>query len=381
MKKFNFKVLLALATVLLISMLVAGCGGNSAKEQPASQSEGEKLKVGFVYIGPVDDGGWTTAHEQARQYLEKELPYVDASDYVENVPENPNDAERVITQLVEQGNKIIFTTSFGYMDPTIKVAQKYPDVKFLHCSGVKTAENVGTYFGRMYQARYLSGLVAGKATKTNIIGYVAAYPIPEVIRGINAFTLGVRKVNPEAKVKVVWINTWVDAAQAKDAAVALLDAGADVIAQHHDAPGPQQAAEAAGKFGVGYNSDMSKIAPKAVLTSPVWNWGPYYVETVKAIKEGTWDSTPKFGSFTYWGGLKEGIVGLAPFGPMVSKETKQLVEQEKQRIISGEWDVFTGPIKDQKGEIKVPDGQKLSDQELIEMMWFVEGVEGTIPQN
>ncbi|SFR10099.1 BMP family ABC transporter substrate-binding protein [Desulfoscipio geothermicus] len=380
MKKINFKAVLALTTVLLVALLATGCGGQESKqsEQSKDQQGEEKLKVGFVYIGPVDDAGWTAAHEQGRQYLEEQLPYVDASDYVENVPENPSDAERVITQLVEQGNKIIFTTSFGYMDPTINVAKKYPDVTFLHCSGYRTAENVGAYFGRMYQARYLSGLVAGKATKSNIIGYVAAFPIPEVIRGINGFTLGVRKVNPDAKVKVVWTNTWIDAAAAKDAAVALLDAGADVIAQHQDSPGPQQAAEAVGKLGIGYNSDMSKMAPKAVMTSPVWNWGPYYVDTVKAIKEGTFDSTPKYGSLTYWGGLAEGVVGLAPFGPMVSEDTKQLVEQEKQRIIGGEWDVFTGPIKDQKGEIKIPDGQKMSDQELLEMNWFVEGVEGTI---
>jgi len=362
--------------VLLISLAAAGCGGGGIDE---NKNEVEKLKVGFVYIGSVKDGGWSQAHDEGRQYLEKELPYVDASDYVENVPESPGDAERVITQLAEQGNKIIFTTSFGYMDPTINVAKNYPDVTFLHCSGYKTAENVGAYFGRMYQARYLSGLVAGKATVSNIIGYVAAMPIPEVIRGINAFTLGVKKVNPEAKVKVVWTNTWIDPSAAKRAAEALLDAGADVITQHQDSPAPQQAAQAAGKLGIGYNSDMSKAAPKAVMTSPIWNWGPYYVETVKAIKEGTWDSTPKCASLTYWGGLEDGVVGLAPFGPMVPDEVKQLVEQEKQRIISGAWDVFTGPIKDQKGEVRIADGKRMTDEEMLNMNWFVEGVEGTIP--
>ncbi len=373
----KLKALLAMAAVLLAAFLATGCGGEKAKETANNQTNGEKLKVGFVYIGPVNDAGWTQAHDEARQYLMAQLPYVDASDYVENVPENPTDAERVITQLVEQGNKIIFTTSFGYMDPTIKVAKKYPDVTFLHCSGYQTAPNVGAYFGRMYQVRYLSGLVAGKATKSNLIGYVAAMPIPEVIRGINAFTLGVQKVNPEAKVKVVWTNTWVDPAIEKDAAKALLDEGADVIAQHQDSASPQQAAEEAGKLGIGYNSDMGKIAPKATMTSPVWNWGPYYVDTVKAIKEGTWKSTPTAGSLTYWGGIKEGIVGLAPYRPMVPEDVKQLVEKEQQRIVSGEWDVFNGPIKDQSGAIKVTAGQSLSDDEKLNMNWFVQGVIGS----
>jgi len=273
---------------------------------------------------------------------------------------------------------VIFTTSFGYMDPTINVAQKYPDVTFVHCSGYKTADNVGAYFGRMYQARYLSGLVAGQATESNIIGYVGAHPIPEVIRGINAFTVGVRAANPDAKVKVVWTNSWFDPTVEKQSAEVLLDAGADVIAQHMDSPAPQQAAEERGKLGVGYNSDMREQAPGAVMTSPMWEWGPYYVETVQAIKDGTFDPTPTAGSLTYWGGLKEGLVKLSDYGPMVPEETKQLVEQEKERITSGEWDVFYGPLKDQNGEVKVAEGQKMSDDEMLAMDWFVEGVDGKI---
>jgi len=273
---------------------------------------------------------------------------------------------------------VIFTTSFGYMDPTINVAQKYPDVTFVHCSGYKTADNVGAYFGRMYQARYLSGLVAGQATESNIIGYVGAHPIPEVIRGINAFTVGVRAANPDAKVKVVWTNSWFDPTVEKQSAEVLLDAGADVIAQHMDSPAPQQAAEERGKLGVGYNSDMREQAPGAVMTSPMWEWGPYYVETVQAIKDGTFDPTPTAGSLTYWGGLKEGLVKLSDYGPMVPEETKQLVEQEKERITSGEWDGFYGPLKDQNGEGKVAEGQKMSDDEMLAMDWFVEGVDGKI---
>jgi len=369
LRRYGLYMALALVLVMIVSLFTGGCGQGKNGETPKGE---EKLKVAFVYIGSPGDAGWTYAHDQGRKYLEQELPYVE-TEVVESVPDA--DAERVIEQLAAKGNKIIFTTSFGYMDPTIKVAKKYPNVVFLHCSGYKTAENVGTYFGRMYQARYLTGLVAGKATKTNIIGYVAAHPIPEVIRGINAFALGVRKVNPQAKVKVVWTNTWFDPAREKEAAYALLDAGADVIAQHQDTPGPQQAAEERGKLSIGYNSDMSALAPKAVMTSAIWNWGPYYVRTVEAVKNGTWKPDQ------YWGPMSDGIVDLAPFGPMVPEEIKQLVAAEKEKILKGEWDVFTGPIKDQNGNLRVPEGQRLSDKEMLEMSWFVEGVEGTIPKS
>lgn len=364
----NFKFLLILVLTIAATLLLAGCGGN---ENTAQDQNDDKIKVAFMYVGPVGDAGWTYAHDQGRKYLQEKLDYVAAEDIVENVSEGA-EAETVLTQLAEKGNDVIFSTSFGFMDPTINVAKKYPDKIFLHCSGYKTAENVGTYFGRMYQARFLTGLVAGRATKSNIIGYVAAYPIPEVIRGINAFTLGVRKVNPDAIVKVVWTNTWYDPAKEKDAAKALLDAGADVIAQHQDTPGPQEAAEEAGAYGIGYNTDMSKFAPKAVLTSAVWNWGPYYVKTLEAIKNGTWKSNQ------YWGSLAEGIVDIAPFGPMVDDETKELVKKWRAKIENGEWDVFYGPIKDQNGNIRVEEGQKMTDEEILNMDWFVEGVRGSL---
>jgi len=379
LKKVGKKTLWALVATLMAALMLAGCGGSGGEEdKQAGPGEEEKFKVAFVYITSAGDAGWTYAHDLGRLYLQDQLDWVDASEIVENVPENPADAEQVITQLAEQGNKVIFTTSFGYMDPTINVAQKYPDVTFVHCSGYKTADNVGAYFGRMYQARYLSGLVAGQATESNIIGYVGAHPIPEVIRGINAFTVGVRAANPDAVVKVVWTNSWFDPTVEKQSAEVLLDAGADVIAQHMDSPAPQQAAEERGKLGIGYNSDMRAQAPGAVMTSPMWEWGPYYVETVQAIKDGTFDPTPTAGSLTYWGGLKEGLVKISDYGPMVPEETKQLVEQEKARIISGEWDVFYGPLKDQNGEVKVAEGQKMTDDEMLAMDWFVEGVEGKI---
>ncbi|MHB8172220.1 MAG: BMP family ABC transporter substrate-binding protein, partial [Thermincolia bacterium] len=268
------------AMLIVLSMIIAGCGGgqaptgNDKKDDAPKEANEEKLKVAFIYVGPVGDAGWTYAHNEGRKQLEKELPNVETS-FIESVPESPGDAERVLTDLVNKGNKIIFATSFGYMDSVLKVAQKNPDVIFLHCSGYKTDKNMGTYFGRMYQPRYLSGMVAGKQTKSNTIGFVGAFPIPEVVWGINSFTLGVKSVNPDAKVKVVWTNTWYDPAKEKDAAKSLLDAGADVIAMHQDTPGPQQAAEEKGAFSVGYNTDMRQFAPKAVLTGPVWNWGPY----------------------------------------------------------------------------------------------------------
>jgi basic membrane protein A len=371
MKKRTVCVLLSLVLVLVLVM--AGCSSDN-QQTGSEQNNGEKqekLKVGFIYVGPVGDAGWTYAHDLGRKYLEEQLGV--ETTYVESVPEGA-DAERVLTQLAEEGNKVIFATSFGYMDPVINVAKKYPDVVFMHCSGYMTADNAGTYFGRMYQPRYLSGIAAGYKTKSNIIGYVAAFPIPEVIRGINAFTLGVRSVNPDAKVKVVWTHTWYDPAAEKDAAISLLDAGADVIAQHQDTPGPQQAAQERGAFSVGYNTDMKQFAPKAYLTAPIWNWGPYYVETVKAVMDGTWKSEQ------YWGGMQDNIVGLAPLTELVDEEAKTLIEQKKQEIIDGRFKVFAGPIKDQNGELKVKEGEALTDTEMLEMNWFVEGVEGTISQ-
>lgn len=361
------KRLLALVVVLLTLALVVGGVAGCKPKQNAS----EKMKVAFVYVGPVGDAGWTFEHDRGRQYLAEQLPWVETS-FVESVPEGA-DAERVLTELAEKGNKVIFATSFGYMDYVLNVAAKYPNIVFMHCSGYKTAVNAGTYFGQIEQPRYLSGIVAGKMTKTNVLGYVAAFPIPEVIRGANAFALGVQSVNPEAVVKLVWTNTWYDPAAEKEAAKSLLETGADVIAQHQDTPGPQQAAEEAGKFGIGYNSDMRAYAPNANLTSPIWNWGPYYVQTVQAVKDGTWESEQ------YWGAMADGIVDLGPFGTAVPEDVKQLVEQKKQDILSGALSVFAGPLYDQTGTLRVKEGEKMSDQDILNMNWFIQGVEGTIP--
>ena len=362
--------LFMLVAMLALSVVITGCGGgqSAGDKQPAKPAD--KVKVAFIYVGPVGDAGWSYAHDQGRKFLEKEMPNVETT-YVESVPEGA-DAERVLTELAMKGNKIIFATSFGYMDYMVKVAQKFPDITFIHCSGYKTAPNLGTYFGRMYQARYLSGLVAGKQTKSNTIGYVAAFPIPEVVRGINAFTLGVQTANPDAKIKVVWTNTWYNPATEKDAAKSLLDAGVDVIAMHQDTPAPMQAAEERGKFAISYNTDMRNFAPKAILTGPVWNWGPYYVKTVKSVLDKTWKSDQ------YWGPMADKLIDLGPYGPMVSEDTKTLVAKKKDEIVKGQWDVFTGPIKDQQGNVKVPAGQKMSDKDMLQFNWFVQGVEGTV---
>ena len=328
----------------------------------------KEMKVGFVYVSPIGDAGYSYAHDIGRQAVEA-MEGVTTS-YVESVPEGP-DSERVILNMARKGYDVIFATSFGYMDPMLKVAKQFPKVAFLHCSGFKQSENMGNYFGRIYQARYLSGIVAGKMTKSNIIGYAAAFPIPEVIRGINAFTLGAQSVNPDATVRVVWTKTWYDPATEKEAAKSLLDVGADVIAQHQDSPGPQEAAEEKGVYSIGYNSDMSTFAPKAHLTAPVWNWGPYYTKIVDEVRNGTWKAKSE------WPGIAEGIVDLSPFGPMVPQEVQDMVNGVKAEIAAGKKKVFVGPIKDQKGAIKIADGTVAADGELLGMTWFVEGVVGT----
>ncbi len=327
----------------------------------------KEMKVGFVYVSPIGDAGYSYAHDVGRQAVEA-MDGVTTS-YVESVSEGA-DSERVILNMARKGFDVIFATSFGYMDPMLKVAKQFPKIAFLHCSGFKMADNMSNYFGRIYQARYLSGIVAGSMTKSNVIGYAAAFPIPEVIRGINAFTLGAQSVNPDVTVRVVWTKTWYDPATEKEAAKSLLDVGADVIAQHQDSPGPQEAAQEKGVYSIGYNSDMSAFAPKSHMTAPVWNWGPYYTKVVEQVKKGTWKAE------SAWPGLKEGIVDLAPFGAMVPQNVQDKVNKEKADIIGGK-KIFTGPVKDQKGTVKIAGGVAATDKELLGMTWFVKGVVGT----
>jgi basic membrane protein A len=371
------------ATVLILTLLLAACGPTpeptaqpEATEPPPPTEEAqptsppkESLKAAFVYVAPIGDLGWTYAHDEGRLALEE--AGVETA-FIENVPEGP-DAERVIRDFAEKGYDLIFTTSFGFMDPTVTVAEEYPDTWFVHISGYKTAPNLSTVFGRIYQPRFLSGLVAGMATETNKIGYVAAFPIPEVIRGINAFTLGVRTANPDATVHVVWTNTWFDPPVEKEAAEALLDEGVDVIAQHQDTTEPQKAAADRDAVSIGYDSDMRVFVGDTVLTSPVWNWGPKYVDIANQVMAGTYQTE------SYWGGMDDDIVQLAEFSPLVDDDTIAMVEEYKAKILSGDWDVFCGAINGQNGELSVAPGTCMTDEEMLSMDWFVEGVAGEAP--
>lgn len=362
------RVYLLLTTLIALALILGACGPTG---EEAAAPEG-KVKVAFIYIGQPGDLGWTFEHDRGRKMLEEQLGDQVETITVPDVPEGP-EAEKAIRDVVQQGAKVVFATSFGYMDPMLAVAGENPEVIFEHCSGFKTAENMSTYFGRIYQPRYLSGLVAGAMTETNLIGYVAAFPIPEVVRGINAFTLGVREANPDAEVRVVWTNTWYDPVKEREAAEALLDEGADIIAQHQDTTEPQKAAKERGLLSIGYDSDMGQFVGESVLTSPIWNWGKYYTATVQDVLDGTWET------HEYWGGLADDVVELAPYSPKVPDDVKASVEDAKEKILSGDWDVFCGPINDQAGNEKIPSGQCMSDGDMLGLDWFVEGVAGTIP--
>lgn len=379
-----------ISLVLVMAILLGACAAPAAppEEEPmtaeepaaeeamedAEEAPMEKMKVAFIYIGQPGDLGWTYEHDRGRLMLEEALGDKIETITIPDVPEGP-DAEKTIRDVVEAGAKVVFTTSFGYMDPTATVAADYPDVIFEHCSGYVTGDNMATYFGRIYQPRYLSGLVAGSFLEDGFIGYVAAFPIPEVVRGINAFTLGVKEANPDATVRVIWTNTWYDPVIEREAAVALLDEGAELIAQHQDTTEPQKAAAEAGKNSIGYDSDMAQFVGDTVLTSPIWNWGTYYTSTVQAVLDGTWET------HSYWGGLEDDVVKLADFSPLVGDDVKALVDEKKAELVAGTTDVFCGPINDQNGELKVPEGECLADGDMLGMAWFVEGVEGTIPTN
>lgn len=341
-----------------------------ASGDPSAEPAAELPKVAFVYIGVPGDGGWTFEHDKGRQMIEEKFGI--KATVVENVPEGP-DAERVFEELA-QDHDIIFGTSFGYMDPMYNVAQKYPDVKFMHATGYKTAPNVATYQGKGYQSGYLSGIAAGMLTKNNKIGYVGAFPIPEVIYTINAFTLGAQSVNPDVEVSVVWSNTWFDPATERQAAISLLDQGVDVLANYQDSPAGIQAAAERGVWGMGNDSDMNRYAPETYVTNPVLNWGPYYTDVIQSMIDGTWET------HQYYGGFKEGMVEIAPFGKNVPQEVKDAVEAKKAEIVAETLEVFTGPIYDQSGAEKVAAGAALPMEDILVMNYFVKGVKGTVPQ-
>ena len=338
----------------------------------AVQAE-EPLKVAFVYVGPVGDAGWTYAHDQGRQALEKALGSKVKTTYVENVAEGA-DAERVIRQLATEGNKVIFTTSFGFMNATVKVAQSFPNVIFEHATGYKTLKNLGVYEARFYEGAYLLGVMAGQMTKTNTLGFVASFPIPEVIRNIDAYTLGAQSVNPKVKTKVIWVNTWYDPAKERQAAETLIAQGADMLCQNTDSPAIVQVAQEKGIYAFGWDSDMKKFAPKSQLTANTNNWGVYYIDTVKKVMDGTWKP-----QVVKWG-LKEGVVVMAPLNSVVPAAAAKVFDEKRKAIIDGKLTPFQGPIKDQSGAIKVPAGSTMPLEELMSLNWYVEGVEGAIPK-
>ena len=337
----------------------------------AAQAQTEPLKVGFVYVSPIGEAGWTWQQEIGRRELVEALGDKVETQYVEDVPEGA-DAERVIRDLAQQGNKLIFTTSFGYMNPTLKVARQFPDVKFVHSTGYKTADNVAVTNARFYEARYLAGIVAGKMTKGNVLGYVGAFPIPEVLQGINAFALGARSVNPEAEVRVIWVNSWYDPGKERDAALALLGQGADVLTHHTDSTATVLAAEEKGVYAVAYHSDMQRFAPKAQLVAVTHHWGDYFTTAARQVLDGTWKSDMT------WGGLKADMARVEGFGEFVPQEVRDLVEEKKQAIISGEMTPFDGPLKDNTGKVVLESGS-LDDDALSRMNFYVEGVAGKLP--
>lgn len=332
----------------------------------------EPLKVGFVYVSPIGDSGWTYMHERARKIVEKEFGDEVETTYVESVSEG-SDSQRVIRRLSSRGHDVIFTTSFGYMNPTLSVARQFPDVKYEHATGYKTADNMGNYQARMYQGRYLAGMIAGAMSETDTLGYVAAFPIPEVLRGINAFTLGAHQTNPDVSVRVSWINTWHDPAKEREAADSLIRQDADVLTMHADSPAVVQAAGDKDVYGIGFNSDMSKFAPEAHLTSVVLHWEHIYLDKVRAVMDGKWEPE------SIWHGFTEEVVALAPIHEDVPEDVVKEVEQHKQELIDGTRDVFQGPVHNQAGDLVISEGESLSDEELLNIEWYVEGVRGKLP--
>ena len=355
------KILIAATTVMLTA--AASLFGASAAD---------KLKVGFIYLGPIGDLGWTYQHELARQALVKEFGDKIETTYLENVSEGP-DSERSIEQLVRAGNKLIFTTSFGYMDPTLKVAKKYPNVHFEHATGYKRDKNMSTYSARWYQGRYIQGIIAAKMSKSGVLGYIGSFPIPEVVSGINATMLGAQTINPNIKVKIIWANTWFDPGKEADAAKALVDQGADIIMQHTDSPAAMQVAAERGKLAFGQDSEMIKFGPKAQLTSILDTWAPYYIARVKAELDGSWKSEDT------WGGLDSNMFAMAPYTNMPD-DVKKMAEDTQAAITAGKLYPFKCPVVGQDGkEVECKGGDHLADGQVLGMNFYVKGIDDKIP--
>jgi len=358
-------------TAIAATVALVGCG-KKEEPKPAAQAKPEPLKAAWIYVGPVGDAGWSFAHDQGRKAAEAKFGDGLKTTIVEKVPEGA-DAERVIRDLAQQGNKIIFATSFGYMDAMLKVAGEFPDVKFEHATGYKTAPNMRSYAASLYHDTSMAGVVAGKMTKTNTLGFVGSFPIPEVLRNINAFTLGAQSVNPKIKTKVVWVSTWFDPPKESEAAQSLINQGADVLLQNTDSTAVLQTAEKNGKYAFGWDSDMSTFGPKAHLASAIANWGPYYIKAIEELKAGTWKTER-----TVWG-VKEGLNDLIKIADVVPEETKKKVETIKAGIKDGSFEVFSGPIMDNTGKERLAKDQKADQAWKDKIDFYVKGVEGKVP--
>jgi basic membrane protein A and related proteins len=360
MKKWN---IFAIAVCAVLALVVTTFGGVYAAD---------KLKIGFVYVGPIGDLGYTYQHEVGRQALQKALNDKVETTYLENVPEGA-DAERAIEQLARAGNKLIFTTSFGFMDATLKVANKYPNVFFEHATGFKRAKNVATYSARFYEGRYIQGQIAAKMTKKNVIGYIVSFPIPEVISGINATMLGAQSVNPNVKFKIIWVNSWFDPGKEADAAKTLIDQGADILTQHTDSPAAMQIAEQRGIHAFGQSSDMIKFGPHAQLTADTDYWGNYYIERAKLVLDGKWTSTDT------WDGLDKGMVVMAPYTNMPD-DVKAMAMKTEAAIKSGALHPFKCPITAQDGKtVECKGGSRLDNGQILSMNWYVKGIDDKVP--
>ena len=383
MTNLKKRTLIHLAAASSVAAALVGCGKKEepapapavapAASAPAAEApKPEPLKIAFAYVGPVGDGGWTFAHDNGRKALEKELGDKIVTSFVESVPESA-DAERVFRDMVGQGNKLIFGTTFGYMEPMLKVAADTKDVKFEHATGYKNADNMATYDSRTYEGAYMAGVIAGKMTKTNTLGVVGSIPIPEVIRNINSFTLGAQSVNPKIKTKVVWVNEWFSPPKETEAATALINGGADVLFQNTDSPAVLKTAEAKGKRAFGWDSDMTAYGPKAHLASAVINWGPYYIKATKDALDGKWAAGKS------WWGVKEGAIDIVSIADDVPAETKTRIDEIKKGLTDGSFVIWKGPIVDQSGKVVVAKDAVADDAFLGGLNFYVKGVEGKIP--
>lgn len=339
----------------------------------ASAQTAAPLKIGIIYNTPIADLGWNFQHHSGIQAMEKVFGSKVKVEYVENVNEGP-DAERVIRQLAQNGNQLIFTPSFGYMEPTLRVAKEFPKIVFANGTGYKQADNVASYSAKFYEARYLLGVTAGYLSKSGIAGYVAAFPIPEVLQGINAFTVGMRSVNPKAEVKVVWVNTWFDPGKETQATTALINSGADVLTNHTNSPAVVMEAEAKGKYSFGYQSNMAKLAPKGQLSAVVHNWGPYYTKTVGDVLAGKWKSSDT------WGSYADGYLQIAPLNAAVPKDVKDKITKLESDLKAGKVMPFGGPIKDNENRERVAAGTTMATTDMQKMDYYVMGVTGKVPK-